>query len=146
MTAFFSFFFFLDLDGNVVSCHVLAQLDVFQCMKSELFLGVDTCTFSARKPSSHTVRFFSWLAVLACHFVTVCFPPLCQPSTQIAGCQLSCTVGFWGWIPSAPAFCFWFNSFHGKKLHQCLTAIYFQPFSSMDFLQEAWRCSLWCPS
>lgn len=35
--------------------------------------------------------------------VTVCFAPLCQPSTWIAGCKLCCTVGFLGQTPDAPA-------------------------------------------
>lgn len=59
------------------------------------------------KPSSHTVRFSSWHAALACQSVTVCFAPLCQPSTQIARCQFCCTAGFGGCrspmhLPPAP--------------------------------------------
>lgn len=70
---------------------------------SELFLGMSTQTFSARKPSSHTEGFSLAGCIGVLLHVTVCFAALCQPSTWIAGCQLCCAVGFLGQIHDAPA-------------------------------------------
>lgn len=87
---------------------------------SELFWGLSTYTFSARKPSSHTVRFFSWHDVLACHFTSqfALLPSASLPHRLLDASSVA-LQGFWGrslmhLLPASGS-----SAFLGKSYSSC---------------------------